>query len=276
LALEYIEGDTLKTLIDCKGKLSVLEALPYLYQAALGLDHAAAKGVVHRDIKPSNLLVTRQGKLKLVDLGLARSLDAPAEEALTRYGATLGTFDYLSPEQALDPRKADSRSDIYSLGCTFYHMLTGKSPVPDGTAAVKLAFHQQSKPVDPRRFCPEIPQSVVGLFEKMVEKKPENRFATPAELISAVETVAQDLKVRLKDFLSPDFKRKNSFNGPDWNSFACIGYFIVVAIRLSPKGNRSRFTIKQIPWFAEKYRWIWRSVANNWPTSPTRTSGPFR
>ena len=203
LALEYIEGDTLKTLIDCKGKLSVLEALPYLYQAALGLDHAAAKGVVHRDIKPSNLLVTRQGKLKLVDLGLARSLDAPAEEALTRYGATLGTFDYLSPEQALDPRKADSRSDIYSLGCTLYHMLTGKSPVPDGTAAVKLAFHQQSKPVDPRRFCPEIPQAVVGLFEKMVEKKPENRFATPAELISAVETVAQDLKVSLSKTSSP-------------------------------------------------------------------------
>jgi serine/threonine protein kinase len=201
LALEYVEGETLKSLIDRLGKLSVQQALPYLHQAAKGLEHAASKGVVHRDIKPSNLLVTKEGKLKLVDLGLAKSLDSPAEEALTRYGATLGTFDYLAPEQALDPRKADSRSDIYSLGCTFYHMITGRSPVPDGTAAVKLAFHQQSKPVDPRRICPQIPAGVVALLDRMLEKKPENRFASPTELVHSVESVAKSLHVKLNQDL---------------------------------------------------------------------------
>ncbi|MFM8934082.1 MAG: serine/threonine-protein kinase, partial [Gemmataceae bacterium] len=197
LALEYVEGETFKKLVDRMGRLPLALALPYIHQAALGLDHAASKGVVHRDIKPSNLLVTSDGKVKLVDLGLAKSLAAPAEEALTRYGATLGTFDYLAPEQALDPRRADSRSDIYSLGCTFYHMITGRSPVPDGSAAVKLAFHQQSKPVDPRRIVPEIPSVAVGLLDRMLEKKPENRFATPADLVRAIEGVAGSLHIEL-------------------------------------------------------------------------------
>ena len=102
---------------------------------AAGLAHAAERGVVHRDIKPSNIIITPDRRAKLVDMGLARSLERQDDKGLTHSGVTLGTFDYISPEQALEPREADVRSDIYSLGCTLYHMLTGQPPVPEGTAA---------------------------------------------------------------------------------------------------------------------------------------------
>ena len=198
LALEYVEGDNLKTLIDLHGRLYFKEALLYLYQAARGLDHAALKGVVHRDIKPSNLLVTKDGKLKLVDMGLARCLGVPIEDGLTCVGATLGTFDYLSPEQALDPRLADARSDIYSLGCTFYHMLSGRPPVPEGSPAMKLAFHQSSQPIDLSNLGTYVPGILVTLLDKMVAKKPENRFAFPSVLVSEIELAAMSLGIQLQ------------------------------------------------------------------------------
>src|SRR5207237_7093292 len=122
---------------DRRGRLPVGAALPYVLQVAAGLAHAAERGVVHRDIKPSNIIITPAGRAKLVDMGLARSLGPQKDVGLTHSGVTLGTFDYISPEQALEPREADVRSDIYSLGCTFYHMLTGQPPVPEGTAAKK-------------------------------------------------------------------------------------------------------------------------------------------
>src|SRR5213593_2572868 len=124
-----------------------------MLQVATGLAHAASRGVVHRDIKPSNIIITPAGRAKIVDMGLARRTDGPADR-LTQSGVTLGTFDYISPEQALEPRQADARSDIYSLGCTFYHALTGQPPVPEGTAAKKLQAHQHIDPLDPRAINP--------------------------------------------------------------------------------------------------------------------------
>src|SRR5262245_61208312 len=151
------------------------EALHYMLQVAAGLAHAAARGVVHRDIKPSNIIVTPSGRAKLVDMGLARSLERHRDDGLTQSGVTLGTFDYISPEQALEPRDADVRSDIYSLGCTFYHMLTGRPPVPEGTAAKKLHHHQHVKPTDPRSFVPDLPLDVVLILDRMMAKRPVDR-----------------------------------------------------------------------------------------------------
>ena len=142
IAFEFVEGDNLRTILERRGRLPVGEALHYMLQVAAGLAHAASRGVVHRDIKPSNIIITPNGRAKLVDMGLARSLGPQDDIGLTQSGVTLGTFDYISPEQALEPREADVRSDIYSLGCTFYHMLTGQPPVPEGTAAKKLHHHQ--------------------------------------------------------------------------------------------------------------------------------------
>src|SRR5204863_4403693 len=150
---------------------------------AAGLAHAAARGVVHRDIKPSNIIISPNGRAKLVDMGLARSLEKHADRDLTQSGVTLGTFDYISPEQALEPRDADVRSDIYSLGCTFYHMLTGEPPVPEGTAAKKLHHHQHVAPVDPRQMNAAVPDELAVVLMRMMAKDAKNRYQRPEHLV---------------------------------------------------------------------------------------------
>jgi serine/threonine protein kinase len=185
IVFEFVDGKDLRTLIAEAGPIPVAEAVDYLRQIALGLAHAGARGVVHRDVKPSNVVVTPDGIAKLVDMGLAR-LDEPVD-VLTRSGVTLGTFDYISPEQALEPRNADIRSDIYSLGCTFYHALTGHPPVPSGTAAKKLQFHQTGQPADPRTFQPQLPEWLVGVLARAMAKNPEDRFQSPEELLVELE-----------------------------------------------------------------------------------------
>src|SRR5206468_5464348 len=124
IAFEFVDGEDLRTVLSRNGALSPATGVRYMLQLAAGLAHAAQRGVVHRDIKPSNILITPAGQAKIVDMGLARATGA-AHGGVTQSGVTLGTFDYISPEQAMEPREADVRSDIYSLGCTFYHALTG-------------------------------------------------------------------------------------------------------------------------------------------------------
>ncbi len=192
IAFEFVEGVNLRTLIEHRGKLPVAEAVHTILQVATGLAHAAARGVVHRDVKPSNIIVTPAGRAKIVDMGLARHQDGPAD-GLTQSGVTLGTFDYISPEQALEPRAADVRSDIYSLGCTFYHALTGQAPVPEGTAAKKLHAHQHLPPTDPRAFNPEIPEVVVTVLGRMMAKDPRDRYQRPEELVHDLLGLARRL-----------------------------------------------------------------------------------
>ena len=147
-------------------------------QVADALAHAAERNVVHRDIKPSNLLITPAGQAKLIDMGLARLREVDAAAAdLTASGVTLGTFDYISPEQARDPRNTDVRSDIYSLGCTFFFMLTGRPPFLGGTMLQKLLQHQADQPPDLRQFRPELPEDVNRILRKMLAKDPGHRYA---------------------------------------------------------------------------------------------------
>ncbi|MDW7993524.1 MAG: serine/threonine-protein kinase [Gemmatales bacterium] len=193
IAFEYVEGENLRDRIARRGRIPIVEATQYVLQVARGLEHAADRGVVHRDIKPSNIVITAQGVAKLIDMGLARTQGGSAGE-LTHSGVTLGTFDYISPEQALDPRLADVRSDIYSLGCTFYHMLTGRPPTPEGTAARKLHFHQAERPVDPRYYNPEIPRELILILGRMLAKEPERRYQHPRELIADLELVLAQWK----------------------------------------------------------------------------------
>jgi hypothetical protein len=193
IAFEFVEGDNLRTILERRGRLPVGEAIHYVLQIAAGLSHAAQRGVVHRDIKPSNIIVTPAGRAKLVDMGLARSQHPHSDNALTQSGVTLGTFDYISPEQALEPRDADVRSDIYSLGCTFYHMLTGTPPVPEGTAAKKLHHHQHVKPTDPRQLVADLPDEVVLILDRMIAKQPRDRYQTPEQLVHHLLAVARKL-----------------------------------------------------------------------------------
>lgn len=193
IAFEFVEGINLRQVIDRRGPLTASEAVRYMVQVAAGLNHAAERGVVHRDIKPSNILITPDGRAKIVDMGLARHLGADVNGGVTQSGVTLGTFDYISPEQALDPRRADVRSDIYSLGCAFYHALTGRPPVPEGTAARKLRAHQTEDPLDPRLLNAAIPDELAAVLARMMAKDPEQRYQTPNDLIAHLKALAERL-----------------------------------------------------------------------------------
>jgi serine/threonine-protein kinase len=209
LAMEYVEGTDLGKLVKQGGPLPVGQACEYVRQAALGLQHAHERGLVHRDIKPHNLLLASGARespgekiVKLTDLGLAR-LRRPIDEecsavlggarptgTLTPENAVLGTPDYTSPEQALDFHRADIRSDIYSLGCTFYYLLTGQAPFAGGTFAQKLLKHQQSDPPDVAEFRKDVPGELALVLRKMMAKKQEERFQTPAEVAARLTSIA--------------------------------------------------------------------------------------
>lgn len=196
LVFEFIEGANLRDLVQTNGPFSLADALRYMLQIADALMHAWQRDVVHRDIKPSNILVTPEGQAKLVDMGLARVEQAdPAEHELTSSGVTLGTFDYMAPEQARDARQADVRSDIYSLGCTFFFMLVGKPPFPDGSALQKLLAHQSGEPPSLAQLRPEVPESIVEVLDTMLAKRPEDRFQNPAELLAALIAVTEQLGI---------------------------------------------------------------------------------
>jgi serine/threonine-protein kinase len=185
LALEFVDGIDLHDYITRKGQLPPDEARAILAQAACALDHAHKQGVVHRDIKPSNFLIAHEGDrlvVKLTDLGLAR-LAREDESRVTRTGSTVGTVDYISPEQARDSASADVRSDIYSLGCTLFHMLAGQAPFPDGSLTERVLKHLEAKPPDVREFNPKVSVGLAALLQKMLAKKPEDRYQTPAELL---------------------------------------------------------------------------------------------
>jgi serine/threonine protein kinase len=185
LAMEFVDGIDLQQLIDRSGPLDPTEACEMLFQVTCALDHAYQAGIIHRDIKPSNILLTRQENrrvAKLTDLGLA--LQARDEEfRLTRDGNTVGTVDYLSPEQARDSRAVDIRSDIYSLGCTWFHMLAGVAPFPEGSLPERIFKHAEAEPPDVRQFNRRVTPGQVAILQRMLAKKPEDRYQTPAELL---------------------------------------------------------------------------------------------
>jgi serine/threonine protein kinase len=185
LVLEFVDGIDLHEYINRKKKLDPEEARQITIQAAKALYHAHKHGIVHRDIKPSNFLLTRKkGKLivKLADFGLARE-ENDEEFKMTRSGTTVGTVDYMAPEQARNSRMADIRSDIYSLGCTLFHMLTGQAPFPEGGLTERLYKHVECVPPDVRDFNPKVPGGLLAILGRMLNKKPEDRYQTPKDLL---------------------------------------------------------------------------------------------
>lgn len=193
IAYEYVAGSNLRDVIRAKGRLEPAEAVNYTVQLAAALSHTSAAGIVHRDIKPSNILITPQRRAKLVDLGLARRETNEASAELTVAGTTLGTFDYISPEQAKDPRNVDVRSDIYSLGCTLYHMLTGEPPYPEGTVLQKLLDHQGKDAPDPARKNRRVSPELSAVVRRMMASDPRRRYANPGELLRDLLLVARSL-----------------------------------------------------------------------------------
>lgn len=189
LALEFVPGVDLFEYIRQKDKVEVAEACEIMRQVIKALVYLHSERVVHRDIKPSNVLLKQDtGRLwaKLTDLGLALSVNEE-EFRLTKMHSTVGTVDYMSPEQARDSGSADIRSDIYSLGCTFYHMLAGRAPFAEGGLTERLLKHVHDEVPDIRRFNHLVPAALTWLIARMLAKQPKDRYQTPSELLADLE-----------------------------------------------------------------------------------------
>ncbi|MCA9235475.1 MAG: serine/threonine protein kinase [Planctomycetales bacterium] len=182
LVMEFVQGSDLHVLIKEKGPLPYIVAADYIAQVARGLAHAHEMGLVHRDIKPANCLVDHHQVVKILDMGLARLVDDEASLTMENNENVLGTADYLAPEQALNSHKADQRADIYSLGCTLYFLLTGHPPFPDGTISERLLKHQVEKAPSIFNDRPDAPPGLVNICNRMMAKKPEDRYQTATEV----------------------------------------------------------------------------------------------
>ena len=191
MVMEFVDGIDLERLVHRRGPLPIADACELVRQAALGLQHAHEQGLVHRDIKPSNLLLSHNGTVKLLDMGLAvLKSEKPGGSRLTGQTQILGTLDYMAPEQWEDSHNVDIRADVYSLGCTLYELLTGKPPFPGEQYSTPLKqmwahSHQGLPPI--RAVRPEVPAELAAVLDRMLAKKPADRFATPAEVVAALE-----------------------------------------------------------------------------------------
>ncbi|HEY7156336.1 MAG TPA: serine/threonine-protein kinase [Gemmataceae bacterium] len=199
IVMEYLEGETLDEIIARRGKMPSNEAIRLVYQALQGLQHIHAQGLVHRDLKPANLMLvaatpdsTLRATVKVLDIGLGRILfdetaGEPGDIELTSEGVLLGTPDYMSPEQARDPRHTDIRSDVYSLGCVLYHLLAGQPPFPD-TNIISQMIRHATEPAKPlKTLNAAVPDGLQQIVNRMMAKDPAQRYPTPERAAEALQ-----------------------------------------------------------------------------------------
>lgn len=214
LVMEYVEGQTLAQILDEQHELPIAHACEYLRQTATGLQYALELGMVHRDIKPQNLMLVRRESsattpeadsdsrllprdsepvIKILDFGLARFVsEATQSDGATEVGMIVGSPDYMAPEQALDAHAADTRADIYGMGCTLYHLLTGQVPFPEASLLAKLEAHRDKLPIPLAQLRPGAPAELAKVVARMMAKDPAARYSTPAEVALALRPFAQE------------------------------------------------------------------------------------
>jgi hypothetical protein len=230
-AMEYVDGESLDKRL-ALGRLSVADAVRIALDVARALDHAHSRGLVHRDIKPANILIARDGVVKLADLGLAKT----SETDLTQVGGSMGTPSYMAPEQGRDARSADQRSDIYALGATLYHLLTGERPFR-GADDVQLA--KESARYEPlRQRNPEVPPALGEIVDKMMAPDPADRHQTPAELVnelaatglaaSSLSWIGGEGYTAAPTYAAPRFEPRRS--GARRQSWSLVGALAVLAV----------------------------------------------
>lgn len=197
IVMEYVEGQDLEKMVLSQGTLSYEEAADYIRQAADGLAHAHQRSMIHRDIKPSNLLVDREGTVKILDMGLAKLTKDSRSLTVEHNEQVLGTTDYLAPEQAIDSSRVDYRADIYSLGCSLYFLLTGHPPFPTGSLAQRLMKHQVEEPAPITNDRPDVPLAIVDICNRMMSKKPEDRYQSAGEVSEHLARYLTDVGFRM-------------------------------------------------------------------------------
>jgi serine/threonine-protein kinase len=191
IVMEYVAGRDLERLLQDRGELPWSDVAAYMADAALGLSHAHDRGIVHRDVKPTNLILSEDGQVKVLDLGLGVLMEADSETSFaTAAGHSVGTLNYMSPEQAT-ASDVDGRSDLFSLGCTMYHLLTGQVPFPGETVVECLTRRARGSPVPITDFRPDLPAELVGVLNRLMANRPEHRFQTAAEAAQALQEVAR-------------------------------------------------------------------------------------
>ncbi len=216
LVMELVRGSDLSSVIKKSGPMRASKAVECVLQAARGLAYAHSHGIVHRDIKPANLLLDESGSIKILDMGLARFEDAAADHAsaaaLTGTGMLMGTIDYMSPEQAMDSKTADARSDIYSLGCTLYFLLTGKAVYDEDTVMKRLMAHQSA--AIPKLPLPD--EALQKIFERSIAKKAEQRYQATAELVNELQSwLASNQQAAFLPTAEMPIVEESSFSIPD-------------------------------------------------------------
>ncbi len=235
LAMEYISGYDLDRLVTDGGPLPVELALHCTIHAARGLAAAHAQGIIHRDVKPGNVMLDDRGSVRVLDLGLARVVEADnliggsPVGSLTRSGAYMGTVDFMAPEQADDPRQIDRRADIYSLGCTLYFLLTGRPPFLGDTVLKRLMAHQERPAPSLRAARPELSEKLEAAYLEMMAKRPAERPNFMADVVDLLEACRsspdneEDARADLTTFAKRAFKRavpRGRDRGPDASIFA--------------------------------------------------------
>ena len=195
LVMEFVEGKNLAELLEKRQKpLPILHACNYVLQAARGLQHAFERNMVHRDIKPHNLMVTSKGQIKILDFGLARMVRERTAQSggLTSADSFMGTPEYVAPEQAADARQADTRADLYSLGCTLYYLLAGRPPFREETAMKVVMAHVNDEPKPLPELRPDVPAELWAIVQTLLAKDPAQRFQTPHELVQTLTPYARN------------------------------------------------------------------------------------
>lgn len=193
LAMEYIPGPDLGRMITAGGPMEIRRACEYARQAALGLAHMHERGVIHRDLKPANLGLANEGRtVKVLDVGMART-NRIGKSSLSQARKLLGSPDYASPEQILDSRRVDPRADIYSLGCSLYHMLTGRVPYSGGTAVEKALRHLSDCPKPIEKYRPDLPADLTGVVSKLMMRRRTHRYRTALAVAEALSPFAEPI-----------------------------------------------------------------------------------
>jgi serine/threonine-protein kinase len=193
LALEFVEGETLEKRLVREGRIPEAQALEFVRQVARALDEASRQGIVHRDVKPENIMITKEGVAKLCDFGIVKLLDRD-EGAVTVAGTTVGTPFYIAPEQAKGEENLDTRTDIYALGISLYHLVTGRVPFTGNSQGAILVRHILEEVPDPRAIQPDLSAATASIVARMTKKKREDRYPTPKDLISEIEAALPRLR----------------------------------------------------------------------------------